>query len=192
MSGGDETLLQTLLTTGRANLSTRDASSDLDISIFAELKERLNRAPLHGKPSKATTEGERGINAYPGAAENAAVHRMIFPCDGEFHRRTGEVRRRRGRREAPTSGVKGEAKDGTGTQGQRWSDPRRGPDGLTASTAKVKWFCGALRKSAEKHSRGGRGRAEAFLLSVFEDFDRCGTGTQWERSMASLALPSCF
>lgn len=44
------------------------------------------------------------------------------------------------------------------------------PDGINAGTAKVRWFCGALAKTADRLSGGSC--PEAFLLSVFEDFDR--------------------
>ncbi|CAB1096907.1 unnamed protein product [Ectocarpus sp. CCAP 1310/34] len=66
------------------------------------------------------------------------------------------------------------ARDDRGRTPLHWaaSDARQGPDGLTATTAKVQWFCGALAKTAEKLSMSRRGGAEAFLLSVFEDFDR--------------------
>lgn len=46
---------------------------------------------------------------------------------------------------------------------------------MTAGVAKVKWFCGALATTAEKLSGSGarrKGGEEAFLLNVFEDFDR--------------------
>lgn len=64
-------------------------------------------------------------------------------------------------------------KSGRDAQQQRGTDSGQGPDGLTAGAAKVKWFCGALAKTAERLSGRRRGgSAEAFLLSVFEDFDR--------------------
>lgn len=170
-SGADEGLLQTLLTTGRANLSARDASTDRDEPIFAGLKAKLRGAPLSSKPGKTIADG-KGVSTHPHAEEKSAMHPIIFPVGGEFHRRTGELRRRRRCRTTSTAGGVGEAKDGRHDQGRGCSDPCRGPDGLTAGTAKVKWFCGALRKTAERLSRGGRGGAEAFLLSVFEDFDR--------------------
>ena len=49
---------------------------------------------------------------------------------------------------------------------------RESPDGMDVCVAKVKWFCGALASTADTLSGRSKGGAEAFLLSVFEDFDR--------------------
>lgn len=165
-------LLQTLLTTGRADLLARDASNGRDSAIFAALKDKLDRAPS-GRKSTNTASGDRRIkNAAQCADESEATNPLVFPVGGEFHRRTGKVRRCRSRRGRDKAEAKGGATGSRDEQLKRSSDSRGGPDGLTAGTAKVKWFCGALERTAERLSGRKGGGAEAFLLSVFEDFDR--------------------
>ncbi|CAM9777410.1 unnamed protein product [Scytosiphon promiscuus] len=175
----DGTLIQTLLTTGRAGLSARDASSGPDRAVFSALRADLRRlsggprSPTHGAPAKRK------------AADNDTITLLtpsVFPIDGEFHRRTGKIRRPRIRRETCVAQAKGQeegvrdaCEDGASKTGL---EMRQGPDGMTATAGKVKWFCGALAKTAERLSGRRRGGAEAFLLSVFEDFDsRSGHGT---------------
>lgn len=166
-------LLQTLLTTGRADLCARDATNGGDLAIFAALKGKLNRAPMQ-KKSTNTTSGDRHIvnTSDQYAGEGEPTNPLVFPGGGEFHRRTGKIRRCVSRRGRGKAEAKGETTVGRDEQSKKGSDSRRGPDGLTAGTAKVKWFCGALERTAEKLSGRKGGGAEAFLLSVFEDFDR--------------------
>lgn len=161
-AGAGETLLQTLLTTGRADLRPRDASNGRDLALFSALKEKLNHAPMDRK----STNPDRC------AGGSEPTNPLVFPGGGEFHRRTGKIRRCRSKTERGEAEAKGESKGSRDEQTKQCSDPRKGPDGLTAGTAKVKWFCGALERTAEKLSGRTGGGAEAFLLSVFEDFDR--------------------
>lgn len=178
--GDDGTLLQALLTTGRADLSARDASIHADRSIFVALKAKLNRElPSNsGQSSKYTTNNDYCQENAPRCAEtNDAIIPVVFPVDGEFHRRTGKIRRRRGGVKTSKADAKRQAKSGIDAQQQQEQqheglDAGQGPDRLTVGTVKVKWFCGALAKTAERLSGRRRGSAEAFMLSVFEDFDR--------------------
>ena len=167
-AGVNETLLQTLLTTGRADLCARDASSGRDVAIFASLKDKLSRAPMDRKSTNIASD-DRHIMNNPGqcAGETETTTTpLVFPGGGEFHRRTGKIRRGRVRMGCGKAEAKGESTGGMDEL------PSQGPDGLTAGTAKVKWFCGALERTAERLSGRTGGGAEAFLLSVFEDFDR--------------------
>ncbi|CAM9962215.1 unnamed protein product [Ectocarpus fasciculatus] len=174
--GADNSLIETLTTTGRADLSARDASAGPDKSIFAVLKAKLLSEPSDGRniPSSKTCRGSHGNAPANGSTD---INPAIFPRDGEFHRRTGKLRCPRSRAKECRAEGKRDTTSGRDVQHARDSDPRQGPDGLTATTAKVQWFCGALAKAAEKLSMRGRGGAEAFLLSVCEDFDRNGDGT---------------
>eukprot|EP00903_Cladosiphon_okamuranus_P019482 g17915.t1 len=176
-AGTGATLLQTLLTTGRADLCARDASNGRDLAIFSALKEKLNRAPMDRKWTSIAFDDHHLNNPDQCARGSKPTNPLVFPGGGEFHRRTGKIRRyssRAGRGEAEAKGGSMWSRD---EQAKQVSDPRKGPDGLTADTAKVKWFCGALGKTAERLSGRTGGGAEAFLLSVFEDLDRHGNGT---------------
>lgn len=171
VNDADSTLFQTLLTTGRADLSARDTTAHgTDASIMAALKAKLHGASSDGKSSASV--GHSGMGLIAADRDGYAV----FPRDDEFHRRTGKIRRgRRGERKAESkTGYKGEGKrEGRNPPGgESGVGVREGPSGKAACAAKVKWFCGALASTAEKLSGRSKGRAEAFLLSVFEDFDR--------------------
>ncbi|CAM9689933.1 unnamed protein product [Ectocarpus sp. 4 AP-2014] len=173
--GADHSLVHTLITTGRADLSARDASVGRDTAMFADLKAKLRGETPDGRniPSKRCG----GSHGNAPANGNTDMNPAIFPRDGEFHRRTGKLRCLRSSKKECRADGKRDTTNGRDEQHARDSDPRQGPDGLTATTAKVQWFCGALAKTAEKLSMRRRGGAEAFLLSVFEDFDRKGDGT---------------
>lgn len=171
VNDADNALLQTILTTGRADLSARDTTAHgIDASIMGALKAKLHGASSGGKPSAGG--GRSGAGLLAADRDSYAV----FPLDDEFHRRTGKIRRRRrGDRRAE---CKGDSKEEGKREGRNHPDGendagiRQDPDGLAACAAKVKWFCGALAITAKKLSGSSMGRAEAFLLSVFEDFDR--------------------
>lgn len=174
VSGEDGTLLYTLLTTGRADLRARDASNGRDIANFAALKDKLKgAAPSDRRSTNTASDNHRVIkNADQCAGKNEATNPLVFPVGEEFHRRTGKIRRFKSRRGWGKAEAKGETTAGRDEQPKQGSDSRNGPDGLTAGKAKVKWFCGALERTAETLSGRKGGGAEAFLLSVFEDFDR--------------------
>lgn len=171
----DNTLVQTLLTTGRASLSAKDASSGPDRAVFAALRTEIRRASSN--KANPTSTACDSFSKREAADNDTATTPPVFPRDGEFHRRTGKIRRQKIRSKRCKAQAKGkEEEDGRGVysgggskEGSGW---RQGPDGLTATTGKVEWFCGALAKTAERLSGRTRGGAEAFLLSVFEDFDR--------------------
>lgn len=166
-AGTDESLLQTLLTTGRANLCASDASNGRDLVIFAAIKDKLNRAPMDRKSTNIASDDHHILSTSDQCAgESETTSPLVFPAGEEFHRRTGKIRRCRNR----TGCGKAQAK--IESTGSRDEQPSESPDGLTAGTAKVKWFCGALERTAERLSGRTGGGAEAFLLSVFEDFDR--------------------
>lgn len=173
----DGTLMQTILSAGRADLGARDASNGRDLAVFAALEAKLNRAPMGRKSTNIACGDHRVKNPDQPAAESAPNNNpLVFPRGGEFHRRTAKRRRRRIRKAGGKAEAKAESKGGREDedgQPEQGSDPRTGPDGLTAGTAKVKWFCGALERTAERLSGRRGGGAEAFLLSVFEDYDRC-------------------
>ncbi|CAM9896306.1 unnamed protein product, partial [Hapterophycus canaliculatus] len=177
----DSTLVQTLLTTGRASLSARDVSSGPDRAAFEALRAELRRAPsTDGNPMSMTYDDS--FNTRDAADNDTATTPAVFPRNGEFHRRTGKRRQQRTRRKCYKAQGKGQAVDESDARrecaSKQGSEALQGPDGLTATTGKVKWFCGALAKTAARLSGRTRGRAEAFLLSVFEDFDsRTGHGT---------------
>lgn len=170
VNDADNALLQTILTTGRADLSARDTTAHgIDASIMAALKAKLQGASSDGKP--AASGGRSGVGLLAADREGYAV----FPRDDEFHRRTGKIRRRR--RGEGRAASKGDSKGEGKRKGRNRPDGndagmRQDPDGLASCAAKVKWFCGALASTAKKLSGSSKGRAEAFLLSVFEDFDR--------------------
>ena len=171
VNDADHALLQTLLTTGRANLSARDTTAHgTDTLIMAELKTKLHGASSDEKSS--FSGGRSGVELLAADGDGYAV----FPRDDEFHRRTGKIRRRR-RRERKTDSkghCKGEGKEERRNRpdGGSGAGMCEGPDGTAACATKVKWFCGALASTAEKLSGRSKGRAEALLLSVFEEFDR--------------------
>lgn len=168
--GADHSLMHTLITTGRADLAARDASVGPDKAVLAALKAKLRGETSDGR--NITSKTCRGSHGNAPANSNTDINPAIFPRDGGFHRRTGKLQCLRSRRKEFRAEGKRDTTNGQNAQHARDSDPRQGPDGLTATTAKVQWFCGALAKTAEKLSMRRRGGAEAFLLSVFEDCDR--------------------
>lgn len=180
----DDSLIQALLTTGRADLSARDASLGADTASLHGLKTHLRR-----RVSSAAQQHAASANVSDKARTSAdgTINPAVFPKNEAFHRRTGRLRR--GRQKGDTYERKREAKQNyrAGERARQDGGSAKGPYGMTAGVAKVKWFCGALATTAEKLSGSGtrrKDREEAFLLNVFEDFDRWATTDKDGRSVA--------
>lgn len=162
----DDTVLQAVFTTGRANLSTYDASHTDDTAALKILKAQLHNALPQNEQSTKTSGASKSAARTVASEHNVSGNPAVFPPDQRFHRRTGNLYRR------SKSSRKVQESHANFRCSRKGVPLYEGHAGLSVGTAKVEWFCGSLAKTAEKLSGRRRGGAEAFLLSVFEDFDR--------------------
>lgn len=163
VGGDDDSLLQALLTTGRADLSCRDASHGDNASLLEELETALNSSGVPGA-EKASERWRKADLDHFAAADSQSL--AILPRDREFHVRTGRLRRRHVEPTTLERVGEGTILGARGTRVRSREAPR--------ATRRLEDFCKAMRGSAERLAELQGQSAEAFLRSTFEDLDRWG------------------